>query len=164
MSDDYMPCGCLGHADNADLCEYPALLAERNELGAQLREAQERAEKLTMRYAESESWRRTYAEDARRLAKQLEAAETTPLSAVAAESAVVNENNEALGLKILDLESEPRIEAETLELAAKELGSHCVLRKPWPGGHMPYHDSCPDCRAARIVRALATRKEKDGNA
>jgi hypothetical protein len=28
MSNDAMPCGCEGHADNADLCRYPALQAE----------------------------------------------------------------------------------------------------------------------------------------
>jgi hypothetical protein len=28
MSNDTMPCGCEGHADNADLCRYPALRAE----------------------------------------------------------------------------------------------------------------------------------------
>lgn len=27
MSTDVMPCGCQGHADNAELCRYPALLA-----------------------------------------------------------------------------------------------------------------------------------------
>lgn len=36
MSSDAMPCGCLGHADNMELCQFPALQAERDLLRDQL--------------------------------------------------------------------------------------------------------------------------------
>ncbi len=48
-----------------------------------------------------------------------------------------------------------RIYQKALEAAAIELESHCILRKEWKGLGMPYHDSCADCRGARIVRAFA---------
>jgi len=47
MSADEMPCGCLGHYDNLDLCEFPKLEAERDDLRAALtaeKAAREKAE------------------------------------------------------------------------------------------------------------------------
>lgn len=49
---------------------------------------------------------------------------------------------------------------EALEEAANHLESFCRLKQPWGLG-MPYHDSCPDCRAGRIVRALAETKAEE---
>jgi hypothetical protein len=41
MSADEMPCGCLGHADNANLCQFPALKARAERLEKALRWAHE---------------------------------------------------------------------------------------------------------------------------
>jgi len=39
MSADTMPCGCLGHADYEDLCQYPALKEAAVKAAAELRHA-----------------------------------------------------------------------------------------------------------------------------
>lgn len=39
MSADTMPCGCLGHADYEDLCQYPALKDAAVKAAAELRHA-----------------------------------------------------------------------------------------------------------------------------
>lgn len=36
MSNDIMPCGCAGHADNSHLCRYPALEEENEKLRAEV--------------------------------------------------------------------------------------------------------------------------------
>lgn len=39
VSNDIMPCGCEGHADNSDLCRYPKLEAENTRLKTALKES-----------------------------------------------------------------------------------------------------------------------------
>lgn len=67
---------------------------------------------------------------------------------------IIGEARDALGARGNELlvDAVVRVRAAERERCAEELEAHCVLRRAPPSA-MPYHDSCPDCRAARIVRA-----------
>jgi hypothetical protein len=54
MSNDTMPCGCDGHADNASLCRYPALEKEANNYHRALTAALEEVTRLRQRAEQAE--------------------------------------------------------------------------------------------------------------
>lgn len=85
-------------------------------------------EKRNMRIAQLEF-------EVSRLQKQLEYAETTPASAVAPEIVVTRENNEALGLKVVELEAQVAVLVEALE-QVRETAEHS--RRAESKGSSPY--------------------------
>jgi len=76
MSNDTMPCGCEGHADNEGLCRYPALEQEANNyhraLDAALEEVNRLRQRADLAERETERLRVAYAETDRRAAKYMQ--------------------------------------------------------------------------------------------
>lgn len=187
MSNDTMPCGCEGHADNASLCRYPtmeeaAAQASRDaqQLTAALKEANEAAERFRLRAEQAERevsyWKIAtgasvpqHAHDAlHNLRNDLSAADHEEESLKASLAQALRERDEAreriLGLDAGNAELFGRVQRAEADNAAKDkafseyVEEWGVCHEDIPGTETP----CPEddtCECPRIVALNAAFRD-----